>query len=253
MSSADETHPHDESDAQPAPATSGDLTPVGTLPLMELLLLPFFWLAPVMVLGLGYAMKTDGAHLRGEYDVDLPDTRYLFYLLPFTLSHLAGFVWRVQRRNWLVEARGFDRSAFTRAKDEHDRGRSRGLVALAVVGQILGIALLVVVPESKVYGPVVDAGAVLFLLSWGVAPLLVGYDALRLPRVPRVDWGGSRYVYVAAAFVPLLPLVYLLKRDDHVWCATLVEHWDLDPAEFNLSEGEKSSLERFADWSSEVF
>lgn len=220
---------------------------------MELLLVPFFWLAPAMALGLGYAMKTDSSHLRDEYGVDPPDSRFLFYLLPFTLSHLAGLVWRVQRRNWLVKARGFDQSAFVRAKEAHDRFRSRKLVALVTVGQILGLVLVIVVPVADPYQPLFDGGVALLLLSWIAAPVAVGYDALRVPRIAHVDWGRSRYVYVFAAFVPLLTLIYLVKRDDHVLCATLVEHWDADPAEFNLPEREKSSIERFADWSNDVF
>lgn len=220
---------------------------------MELLLLPFFWLAPVMALGLGYAMSGDSSHLKTEYDVELPDIRYLFYLLPFTLSHLGGLVWRVQRRNWIAGRRGFEQSAFSRAKQAHERGRIRRLVLGVVLGQLLGLVLLAFVPDGASYARLVDAGAVVFLASWAASPFVIGYDALRITRTPHVDWGRSRFAYVPATLVPLVPLVYLVKRDDHVWCATLVEHWRANPAEFNIDEEGKSSIERFADWSNDVF
>lgn len=247
MSSPSESDLPDDPDTPDVPETSSDLTPPRTLPLVEFLLLPFFWLAPLMVVGLGYAMSKDTTHLKRRYDISLPDTRYLFYLLPFTLSYLASFVWRVQRRNWIVKRLGFDQSAFVRARKAHKVGRMRVPVVAVAVVQILAFVVLALVPDGVGLQALIEGATWSFVLAWGVSPFVVAYDAYTLQRVPHVDWSRWRYAYALASALPFVAFVYLVKRDDHVWFATVVEHWTTDPAEFNIDESEKSTLERLTD------
>ena len=235
------------------PTSSRELLP-RKLYLAEILLLPFFWFAPLLLAVLGGLMAKDAGDLKGTYGVEFGDLRYALYLAPFTIGHIGSLAYRGYRRRTLIRSRGIELSAAKRLLREEYNSRNLVLVGW-FIGQILFVGLLVALPRSL--PAVIDlvAGAVLLILvaNLVVGPALVWWDLRRILRVDSVEWGWTRYLLVLVATLPLGSAFYLAQRLEHLHYAMLCDIWTTDPETLQLDDAEKTRTEALADRLNERF
>lgn len=228
-----------------APETTRDLTPT-RLYIAEIIAIPVFLLAPLTLLLLGGGMALDYKQLKQNYNIDFPDKRYLYYLMPFVLGHLGSLVYRTGRRQMIAHSRGFtQQSGLQRRFQNQYNGQSRLISAWGII-QFLMLLLTLVAPKQYL-DPVATATALVFLANIVIGPILAGLDQRTVTATKHVEWIWTRYLLVLLSALPLGILVYLIHRMDHLYYAMLIEHWDAPADEFELDNGEKSRLERFAD------
>lgn len=222
------------------PTTTAELLPKKLYP-AELVILPFFWLAPLSLLVLGGAIAWDFTDLDGEYELDVGDKRYYWYLSPFILAHLGTLTYRYQRRRALVDHLGLKPSTFQQWGERLDVPAGRPIRAWVAV-QLLGSVVLVVAPSAAwlVFLAVVLPNAV-------VGPLLVWFDLRSVRQVSHVEWGWPRHFHVLFAAIPIASMIYLLQRQEHVAYAALIEAWNAPPDERTADLDSPSRLERWAD------
>jgi len=235
------------------PETSSELLP-RKLYLAEILLLPFFWFAPLLLLALGGLMAKDAGRLSDEFGVELGDLRYLWYLSTFTLGHIGSVAYRAYRRRQLLKNRGIESSAATRLLKEEYNSQNLVLVGWFVL-QILLFVVLAALTASL--SAVIDLVAATFLLTVAlnllVGPVLVWWDLRRILRVDSVEWGWTRYLLILSAALPLGSVFYLVQRLEHLHYALLCDIWTMDPDELQIEEAEKTRLETFSDRMNERF
>lgn len=243
----------ESSDDEAVPTTCRDLLP-RKLYLAEILLLPFFWFAPLLLLGLGGMMAKDAGELNDTYGVELGDLRYLLYLATFTIGHIGSLSYRSYRRRQLIKSRGVEISAASRLLKEEYNSKNLVLVGW-FIGQILLFVLLAALP-SRLSG-VIDLVAGTFLLviavNFIVGPLLVWWDLRRILRVESVEWGWTRYLLLLSAALPLGSVFYLAQRLEHLHYAMLCDIWTTDPNALQIDDAEKTRMETFSDRMSDRF
>ncbi|MCU4802517.1 hypothetical protein OB920_19315 [Halobacteria archaeon HArc-gm2] len=241
------------SDEYDVPETSADLLPK-RLYLAEVLLIPFFWLGPLLALVLGGVMALDVQRLHRRYGVEYGDIRYAFYLCPLAIGHVGSLAYRTQRRQQLLESRGFEPSVLSRTLKRRGTNQNYVLAGWFCL-QLATVLALVVVPGEM--ATVVDVFAVATVLAFAVnlvvGPVLVWWDVRSLLEIETVSWGWTRYLHVLVSAFPFGIFVYLVQRLAHVQCAVIVELWDEDPAEFRVPESEKGRLERLNDRIQAIF
>lgn len=229
------------------PETSRELLPTG-LYKVEILLLPLFWLAPVMVLGLGGMMARDAGTLNEKFNAELSDVRYLLYLSPFTLSHASGFAYRAFRRKEILTSRGFEPSAASRLLKEEYHSTNYSLVGWLVLQVIVFIGLLIVPSSAET---LLGAIGVALVLVWGlnlvVGPVLIWLDLRRIRSVESVEWGWTRYLHIMIGAVPFMIFFYLVQRIEHLYYAMLVDIWETPAEELHIEDTDKTRMERLGD------
>lgn len=229
------------------PETSADLLPK-RLYIAEILMIPFFWLGPLLALVLGGVMALDVKELNRKYGVEFGDIRYVFYFVPFAVGHLGSLAYRTQRRQQIIESRGFESSALSRTLKQRGINQNYALAGWFFL-QLGAFIALVVVPAEK--AAVVDFLAavtlVLFLVNVIVGPVLVWWDLRAVREIETVSWGWTRYLHISVSAFPYGMFVYLVQRMAHVQCAVIVELWDEDPEEHRIPESEKGTLEKVND------
>lgn len=218
------------------PAGSNDLLPSRLYP-AEVLMLPFFWLAPLNLLVLGGAVRLDARTL-DRYGVDPEGPRWLWYVLLFAFAHLGTISYRFTRRLWILEELEISPSAFDRRMEAANPPTSRALGLLYGL-QFAVVGLLVV--GSPWFLPGVLLNAVL-------APPLVWHDLGRVRDFDGVEWGWPRYLHVVASAVPPFLFVYSLQRYEHLTYAMVVRLWTVDPESIAVDHADRSRLERFGEW-----
>lgn len=227
----DDRPPSDDpgSTAHPFPETSAAFLPTKVL-VAEVLLLPFFWLAPLLLLGLGGAMALDARDVN-EYGVEVGDGRYVAYFLSCQLGHLGSLLYRRYWRRKAVRARlGLADSAATALVHERfptGHGvRAWFVVQVLAVGGLFALALVGVLEATP------DAVALLafapYALNLVVGPALAFRDGRRVAAHERVSWGAIRYLHVAVAALPFGIATHLVQRDEHAFYATMIDVRDDD-------------------------
>lgn len=223
------------------PANSAELLPK-RLYVAEVLMLPLFWLAPMLLLVLGGTMASDAGKLNERYDIEFSDSRYLMYLVTFTLGHLGSGMYRVYRRNQILEEIGLSAAAASRQLNDYENYTNR-VFGLWFLVQFIVLAGAFLAPESTL-----GTLAFLYLLANVViGPLVVWFDLRRVRSTNHVSWGWTRILHIAAAAVPLTFIYYIIQRDDHFHYALAIDVWDTDPEELAVAADEKTKAEKFAD------
>lgn len=235
------------------PQNSADLMP-SKLYLMEVLLLPVFWLAPALVAGLGWMMSRDAGKLNEQYGVKIGDMRYLLYLAPITIGHFGSLGYRGFRRQQITKELGLEPSAASRLLKQDYNSSNYALVGWFVL-QILVVIVLVALPMSAEV--LIDITAFTALAVFGlnviVGPALIWWDLRRIQSVESVEWGCSRYLHILLGTFPFAMLVYLVQRMEHLYYSMLVDVWETPVEELQIEEEEKTRLERFSDSVNETF
>lgn len=224
-----------QTEADP-PTGSSELLPSRLYP-AEILMLPFFWLAPLNLLVLGGAVRLDG-HTLERYGVDSTGSRWTRYALIFVFAHLGTICYRFTRRLWILEALEISPTAFERQLEAADPPTSRTLGLLYGL-QFALVALLVVGSPWFLPG---------LLLNAVLAPPLVWHDLGRVRAFDGVSWGWPRYLHVVASAVPPLLFVYSLQRYEHLTYAMVVRLWTVDPESIAVDRAELSRIERLSEW-----
>lgn len=235
--------PPENGDGPPStdpPDGSSDLLPT-YLYLPEVVMLPFFWLVPLNLLVLGGAVYLDARSLK-RYAVEPAGAQWHWYLSPAVLAHLGTICYRIQRRRWILKARGISVSAFQRQLEAADPPTSR-VLGLLCVGQLALVGLFVVGSPLFIPGAVLNAV---------LTPPLVWRDLGRVRAFDGVEWGWPRYLHVVASAVPPLLFVYSLQRYEHLAYAMVVRLWTVDPESVAVDRADLSRLERFAEWLGQI-
>jgi hypothetical protein len=238
-SSAARSHEDDGGRPGGPPERVDDLLPK-RLYLAEVLTLPVFWFAPLMLVVFAWLMSSDYQRLVREYGVEF-SSRYLYYFTPFVLGTLGSLAYRGARRQQVRKHIGFGPGEFDRLKRDLGIPKGRPVRAwfLLLVVLLVGAILL---PESVVgraFGYVLLANVV-------VGPLVSATDLYRLQGVDALEWGPVRFVHPFVAALPLGILVYMVQRDEHVEYSALVVGWTVHPDEYAVPEAEQSLQERLA-------
>lgn len=236
----------EESDSGIEPPESADELLPKRVYLAELLAIPVFFLSPAMLLIVGLGMLYDQKQLKERFRIKFGDERVLSYVLVFFLGHLGSFVYRAQRRRWIVEERGLPLVGFKQKLSEEVTVKN-WLVAGWFLLQLGSFILVVVVPIG-VADAVMESIALVFVLSIGanvvVGPVLSWYDCRKVREIPEVEWGYTRLLLFVVSALPFGILLYLTQRMDHVEYAALVRFWDADPEELRVPDEEKSFFEK---------
>lgn len=245
---ANEPRGEDRPAAQPPkPSGSGDLLPT-QLYVVELLLLPFFWFAPLLLVGLGGAMALDLRSLSDRLDLEVGVAQYALCLAPIAVGYLASVGYRTRRRRLVQRAAGLSPAAAKRQWKQFDAPRGLAVKGVflgrLVLGILIVVGLFVVPPDLSV---VLLALLGLELLLVLATPPLVSLDLRDVREVDGVSWGWPGYVHLATSTLPLGLFVYLLQRQDHLNYALAIEVWDVPEAELAVDESEKSPLESLSE------
>ncbi|MEY7848928.1 hypothetical protein AB7C87_06940 [Natrarchaeobius sp. A-rgal3] len=224
------------------PTSTADLRPRTLLTVAEVVMIPFFWLAPLSLVVLGGAMALDLSRSRDrfeEYGLESPfdSTSYLLCAIPFVIAQLGTLVYRIVRVNKMRSSLGISQSGFNRCVSR--RNPSSGRVVGVVFGfQLLSVAVLLFHP----------IGDWLLLIGLLAAPFAVWYDLRSVRALEYVDWGWPWILHVLLGWLPGATFVYLIKRQQQVQLAALVDVWTTDPVTLEPDPDEMTRSERFADW-----